>query len=133
ESNDLGNCSIAVRIVTGVAEARQPALPVRRQQPQRIPAFGAPRMRDLTALEDHVIDGAVRQAPAHGQAGVPRPDDHCGDGRNGSHSSNDLRNEGRENPSDAGLGSRQSRCAPSAFSALYSTFTVTLVGLVTMS
>ena len=104
---------IAVGIVALIAEARQSALPVRRQQPQRIPALGAPRVRHLAALQDHMIDRALGEAPAHGEAGVPGPDDDGGDVANGSRSSLDL------------------ATAPSTPAQV--TSTVTFVGLVTMS
>ena len=57
----------------------QPGLPVRREQPQRVPALGPPRVRHLTALEDHVVDRAFGEAAAHRQAGVAGADDHGGD------------------------------------------------------
>src|SRR5262249_52018356 len=69
--------------VAGVAEARQPALPVWREQPQRIPALGAPRVGDLAALEDQMIDRALGEAPAHGEAGVAGADDDGGDRAHG--------------------------------------------------
>ena len=75
EVDDLGQRPVAVGIVALVAESRQPALPVGRQQPQRIPALGAPAMGDLAALQHHVIDRALREATAHGEAGVPGTDD----------------------------------------------------------
>src|SRR5258707_5071409 len=86
EADDLRHGPIPIRIVALIAEARQPALPVRRQQTERIPALGTPRMSHLAALQDHVIDRALGEATAHGEAGVPGPDDDGGDGTNGSHS-----------------------------------------------
>ncbi len=82
ELDDFRHRPVAVGIVALVAEARQPALPVRGQQPQRIPALGAPGVRDLAALQDHMVDRALGEAAAHGQAGVPGADDDGGDGTN---------------------------------------------------
>ena len=42
EIDDLRHGTVAVGIVAFIAKARQPALPVGRQQAKRIPAFGAP-------------------------------------------------------------------------------------------
>src|SRR5262249_34561564 len=75
EGDRLGHRAIAVRIVALVAIAGQPALPVRCEQAQRIPALGPPGVRHLTALEDHVVDRALGEAAAHGEAGVARADD----------------------------------------------------------
>jgi hypothetical protein len=36
-------------------------------------------MRDLAALQHHMIDAAPGEAAAHGEAGVPRADDDCAD------------------------------------------------------
>src|SRR5690606_32374257 len=83
ERDHLGHGAIAVGIVARVAEARQPALPVGRQQPERVPALGAPRVGDLAALEHDVIDAALAQAPAHGEAGVPGADDDAFDRAHG--------------------------------------------------
>jgi hypothetical protein len=83
EVDNLGQRSVAVGIVALVVVSRQPALPVGRQQVQRIPALGAPAMRHLAALEHHVINRPLREATTHGEAGVAGPDDHRGDGANG--------------------------------------------------
>ena len=80
EVDDLGQRPVAVGIVALVAEARQPALPVGRQQAQRIPALGAPAVRDFAALEQHVVDRTLGEAAAHGKSRVPRADDDGGDG-----------------------------------------------------
>jgi hypothetical protein len=45
-------------------------------------------MRHLTALQNHMVDRALGKATAHGEAGVPGPDDDGGDGTNGYHSDN---------------------------------------------
>src|SRR6185295_1536579 len=78
ERDCFGHRAEAVGIRTVVAVARKPALPVGREQPQRIPALRFPRVGDLTPLEDHVVDRAGGEAVAHRQAGVTRADD---DGR----------------------------------------------------
>ncbi len=79
EFDGLGHRAVAVGIVALIAVAGQPALPVGRQQAQRIPALGTPCMGDLTALQHDMIDGALRQAPAHRQAGLAAADDNgCG-------------------------------------------------------
>ncbi len=75
KSDRLGHGAKAVRIVAGIAVARQAGLPVGRQQRERIPALGLPRVRHLAALEDHVVDRALGEAAAHGEAGVPGADD----------------------------------------------------------
>ena len=66
---------VAVGIRAVVAIAGQPALPVGRQQPQRVPALAPPGVRDLAALEHHVIDRALGETPARRQAGMPGADD----------------------------------------------------------
>src|SRR5205085_12195931 len=70
---------IAVGISTLVAEPRQAALPVRRQQAKRVPPLTPPRVRDVAAFEDDVIDRAVSEAPTCRQAGMARADDDRGD------------------------------------------------------
>ena len=70
-----GHGPIAVGVVALVTEARQPALPVGGQQPERVPAFGPPRVGDLAALEHHVVDRTFGQAAAHGEAGMAGADD----------------------------------------------------------
>ena len=79
ERDRLGHVPVAVRVVALVAEARQAALPVRRQQPERLPALGAPGVGDLAALQHHVVERAIGQAPAHGEPGVPGADHDGGD------------------------------------------------------
>src|SRR5262249_51939823 len=69
----------AVRIVALVGEAGQPALPVGREQAERIPALGTPGIGDLAALDHHVIDRAQRETPAHRQTGVAGANDNSGD------------------------------------------------------
>jgi hypothetical protein len=64
-----------VWVVAGVVVAWQPGLPVWGEQPKARPALGPPRVRHLTALQDDMVDGALGEAAAHGQAGVPGTDD----------------------------------------------------------
>ena len=65
----------AVGVVPVVAEAGEPALPVRCEQSQRVPALRLPRVRDLTALQQDVVDGTSGQPVAHRQTGVAGADD----------------------------------------------------------
>src|SRR5262249_40439091 len=51
EVNDILRCHEAVRIGASVMVSRQAALPVRRQQTQRVPAFVTPRIGDFAPLE----------------------------------------------------------------------------------
>ena len=53
-----------------IAEPGQPALPVRREQPELIPALGAPALPDTAALEHDMIEAEIGQATAHGQSGL---------------------------------------------------------------
>ncbi len=62
-----------------VAVAGQTALPVGREEAQRVPALPAPRVRDLTALEHDVIDRAIREKPARRETGVAGADHDGGD------------------------------------------------------
>jgi hypothetical protein len=59
--------------------ARESTLPIRRQQPKRVPALAAPGVGDLAALEHHVIDGALAETSARRQARMPGADDDRGD------------------------------------------------------
>ena len=110
EVDHLRQRPVAVGVVALIAEARQPALPVRGEQPQRIPSLGAPRMGDLAALQQHMVDRTLREAAAHREPRVPCADDHGGDGTNRALSGEST-----------------------ARSAFQFTTTVTFVGLVTMS
>src|SRR4029077_1224428 len=74
ERDNLADAHIAVRIRPLVAIARQTALPVRREEPQRIPAFVPPGIRYLSALEDDLVDRSFGQTPAGGEAGMPGAD-----------------------------------------------------------
>ena len=78
ELDQLGDRHEAVRVLAVVGEARQPRQPVGREQPQRIPALGLPRVGDLAALEHDVLERPLRQHPADREAGMPGPDDHDG-------------------------------------------------------
>src|SRR5262249_55687209 len=101
----------AVGIIAVIGKAGKPALPVRRQEAKRIPALAPPRIRDLAAFEDDVVDRTLGEAAADGEAGMPGPDD---DGRGGANRYRSL-----------GWRDRQ---AVASF-----TSTVTLVGLVMAS
>ncbi len=79
EVDDLAHRHVAVGIGPGVVVAGQPAQPVRRQQPQRVPALGAPGVRDLAAFEHDVVDRPLAQPLTGGQTGVTGPDDDRGD------------------------------------------------------
>ena len=79
ELDHLAHRHVAVGIGAVVAIAGQAALPVGRQQPQRVPALAPPGVRHLAALEHHVIDRALAETSARRQAGVPGPDDDRGD------------------------------------------------------
>ena len=70
ELDHLGHRHEAVGIDALVAIAGQSALPVGRQQPQRVPAFAAPGVGHLAALEHHVIDRALGKAPTRRQPRV---------------------------------------------------------------
>jgi len=76
----------AIGIIALIAIAGQATLPIGRQQAQRIPALGAPGIRHLAALEQHMIDAALAEAAADRQAGVTGADDDGGDVANGSRS-----------------------------------------------
>ena len=83
ELDHLAHGHVAVGIGAVVAMAGQPALPVRREQAQRIPALVPPGIRDLAALEHDVIDRAVGEQPARREAGVAGADDDGGDAFDG--------------------------------------------------
>ena len=74
EIDDLGHGAVAVGIVAVIAEARQAALPVGRQQAKRVPAFGAPRIGHLAALDDDMLDRALGEAAAHRQPSMAGAD-----------------------------------------------------------
>ena len=78
ERDDFGDRAVAVRIVAGVAEPRQAALPVGGEQPQRVPALRAPGVGHPPPLENDVVDRALGQTPAHGEPGVAGADDDGG-------------------------------------------------------
>ena len=86
ELDHLAHRHVAVGIGAVVAIAGQAALPVGRQQPQRVPALAPPGVRHLAALEHHVIDRPLGETPARREAGVPGPDDDRGDAFDGSRS-----------------------------------------------
>lgn len=69
----LGHEAVLVRAV--VAVAGQPGHPIGREQPERIPTFGAPRLRHLSPLDDDVLDAPAGEGVAHRQARLTRSDD----------------------------------------------------------
>ena len=109
EVDDLRQRPVTVGVVAGVAKARQPALPVGREQMQRIPSLGAPALGDFAALQQDVVDRTLREAAAHRKSRVPRTYNDGGDDVNRAVSS--WRHHRRDQ----------------------FTWTVTFVGLVTMS
>ena len=74
--DDLGHGHVAVRVAGDLRGAGEGSVPRRREQPQRVPALGSPRVGHLTALEHDMVDAPLGEAAAHGKAGVPGPDDH---------------------------------------------------------
>ena len=76
ERDDLGHRHEAVGVGAVVAETGEPALPVRREQPQGVPPLRLPRVGDLTALQHDVVDGTGGQPVAHRQAGMTGADDY---------------------------------------------------------
>ena len=65
----------AVRITALVAPARQLALPVGRDEAERIPALRAPGVHEAALLDHEVVDAAQLQAVAQRQAGLAAADD----------------------------------------------------------
>ncbi len=72
--DDLAHRHIAARIAAAIRMAWKPALPVRREEAQRIPALVAPGVRHLTALEQDVIDRARAEEVTDRKAGVTGTD-----------------------------------------------------------
>ncbi|MCY1528078.1 hypothetical protein D9M68_631700 [compost metagenome] len=65
----------SVRIVAEVTPAGQLALPVGRDQAERIPALRAPAVHEAALLDHEVVDAALLQAMAQGEAGLAAADD----------------------------------------------------------
>src|SRR5215831_7480852 len=65
----------AVRIIALVGKARQLALPVRRHQAKRVPAFRAPGVASALLLKHDVINPGAFEVPAHGKARLSAADD----------------------------------------------------------
>ncbi len=74
EGGHLARRHVAVGLRAVVGVARQAALPVGREQAQRVPALAAPGVRHLPALEHEVVDRPVGEEPARGEAGMAGPD-----------------------------------------------------------
>lgn len=73
--NDLVLLHKAMRIVAGIRMPRQRALPVRRDQAERVPALLAPGMRDRLRFEHEMVDARARQVVTHRQSGLTAADD----------------------------------------------------------
>ena len=77
EAVRVGAAEPAPLVVPAVGEVRELALPVRRDQAERLPPVGLPGVADLVALEHEVVDPRLLQAAAHREAGLPAThDDH---------------------------------------------------------
>ena len=72
--DDLGHAHVAVRIVALIRIAGQSTLPVRRKKAKQVPPFLLPRVGNLAALEQHVVDRVVGQVLAHGESGLAGAD-----------------------------------------------------------
>ena len=83
ELDHFAHRHVAVGVRAFVAKARQAALPVGREQPQRVPALAPPGVRHLAALEHDVVDRPVAEEVARGEARVPRADDDRGNALDG--------------------------------------------------
>src|SRR6185295_3305906 len=75
EADHLRHRHEAIGISALVAVVRQPALPVGREQSQRVPALVPPGVGDFAALEHHVFNGVRRKEPAHRQPRVTGAND----------------------------------------------------------
>jgi hypothetical protein len=106
--DNLRQRHVAIWFVTFIPVTRQSVEPIGSQQPQRIPSLAAPGVGDLAPLEQDVVYRPLGQIVAHGQTGLASPDD------------------------DDGGALHENLALPSGNGG-YSTSTVTLVGLVTMS
>jgi hypothetical protein len=68
--DNLGARHVAVGVRAVVPKARKPALPVRRQEPKRIPTLTPPRVRDLATLDYDVVDRPLTEEVTGGEPGV---------------------------------------------------------------
>jgi hypothetical protein len=75
EASDLGMMGERIGVVARVGEARQPQGPVGELEIERVPPFAVPALRHPLALEDDVVQPALAQVTAHGQAGLAPADD----------------------------------------------------------
>src|SRR5262249_44423146 len=71
----LGPGHEAVRVGTAVGPPREPALPARGQKVERIPPLAPPALSDAPPFEDHVLDAADPEMPAHREPGLSAADD----------------------------------------------------------
>ena len=74
-ADDLVLLHEAERLRPAVGKARELALPVRRDEAERVPPSLTPLVADLVLLEDEVVDPPLLEAIAHGQARLPAADD----------------------------------------------------------
>ena len=69
--DNLGARRVPVGIRAVITEVRgKSALPVRREQPQRVPALATPRVRDLATLDYDVVDRPLTEEVTGGEPGV---------------------------------------------------------------
>lgn len=77
--DDFRQRPITIGIAARIGESGQPALPLGREQPQRVPSLGTPALRDFAALQQDMVDRTLREAAAHRKSRVPRTDNDGGD------------------------------------------------------
>ena len=68
-----GHETVGRRSIIGIA--RQGALPVRCEQPERVPPLRPPGIGHSPPLEDDMVHVALREAAAHRQAAMASADD----------------------------------------------------------
>jgi len=85
EIGDRAGAHVAVGVGALVVPAWKATQPVGCEQTQAIPAFGSPGVRDLATLEHHVLERALPELAAHGQAAVAGTDDDHVDGAPAAH------------------------------------------------
>src|SRR3954451_11788240 len=73
----------SVGFAAGVAVTGQSRLPVGCEQPERVPAFTPPPLREAAPVEKNVLLIGLRQAMAEGETGLAGADDQCPDLLNG--------------------------------------------------
>ncbi len=73
--DELPRGHVTVGVVPLVVPVRKTTVPVGREEPQGIPALAAPALADPPALQHDVLDAALPEAAAHGQARLTASDD----------------------------------------------------------